>query len=128
LFSSSFLFRSSLRAGFDGGLQGGFLLRLVLGEDLVKLFHSLFLNTDILGVEDLDVDLAVDEAMQVNLDAEGAEPLDRLEQADLLLLQLDSQILLDGVGHVLAGHGAEEASEFAGLGLNADGLAVQLFG
>ena len=58
-------------------------------------------------------------AGNLDLDHVGADRLDRLGQTNRCLLDADATGILDRVGDVLSGDGAEEATVFAGLLLNA---------
>ncbi len=72
------------------------------------------------------MDLAIDVAVQVDLDRIVAQLLDRLEDADDLLVQVDAKILLDRVSDVLRGHRAEQPLPSARTDFDPEPFAVQL--
>ena len=68
--------------------------------------------------------LGGDLAVQAHLDGVQTGGLDGAVELDALALDLDAQLVLDGVGDHGVGHGAEELALVADLGVDEDGLAI----
>ena len=103
------------------GSLGGLLGSLGLGDlSLGSLLDNLLDGR----LADLEVKLGGDLAVQAHLDGVQTGGLDGAVELDALALDLDAQLVLDGVGDHGVGHGAEELALVADLGVDEDGLAI----
>jgi hypothetical protein len=76
----------------------------------------------------VNFDRRVNFGVKVQHDVKDSQALDRLNKGDPLLLNVLTELSLDGVGHILRGDCTKQLPGVsADLALNANGLTVELF-